>query len=193
MSTIRIYKVAEVLGIPSHDVIDLLKREHGIEVKSASSTIEEIVARQFVERTARERNLSLPAGQLFATKPAAKSKTKGTKTAKSSEPSMRPRLGPPRLVKAPKPTPPPEPEGEVTEESVVTEPEPTLPEPVKAVEPEPAPEPEPARPARAIKPRRTVRVVAWAKTARVLLGKPIARLTAHGCILSRSTATTLTT
>ena len=181
MSTIRIYKVAEVLGIPSHDVIDLLKREHGIEVKSASSTIEEIVARQFVERTARERNLSLPAGQLFATKPAAKSKTKGTKTAKSSEPSMRPRLGPPRLVKAPKPTPPPEPEGEVTEESVVTEPEPTLPEPVKAVEPEPAPEPEPARPARAIKPRRTVRVeepgdapplTPPSPTARVVTPKP---------------------
>ena len=121
MSTIRIYKVAEVLGIPSHDVIDLLKREHGIGVKSASSTIEEIVARQCVERTARERNLSLPAGQLFATKPAAKSKTKGTKTAKSSEPSMRPRLGPPRLVKAPKPTPPPEPEGEVTEEEMNSE------------------------------------------------------------------------
>ena len=62
MATIRIYKVAEVLGIPSHDIIDLLKREHGIEVKSASSTIEEIVAKQFAERTARERNLSLPAG-----------------------------------------------------------------------------------------------------------------------------------
>ena len=44
MATIRIYKVAEVLGIPSHEVIDLLKREHGIEVKSASSTIEEIGA-----------------------------------------------------------------------------------------------------------------------------------------------------
>ena len=47
MATIRIYKVAEVLGIPSQEVIDLLKREHGIEAKSASSTIEEIVARQF--------------------------------------------------------------------------------------------------------------------------------------------------
>ena len=47
MATIRIYKVAEVLGIPSQEVMDLLKREHGIEVKSASSTIEEIVAREF--------------------------------------------------------------------------------------------------------------------------------------------------
>jgi hypothetical protein len=27
----------------------LLKRDHGIDVKSASSTIEEVVARQFVE------------------------------------------------------------------------------------------------------------------------------------------------
>ena len=103
MATIRIYKVAEVLGIPSHDIIDLLKREHGIEVKSASSTIEEIVAKQFAERTARERNLSLPAGPLFSAKSSAK---KGRKGAKPAEPAARPRLGPPRLVKAPKIAPP---------------------------------------------------------------------------------------
>ena len=66
MSTIRIYKVAEVLKIPSQEVIELLRKDHGIEVKSASSTIEEIVARQFAERVARERNLDLPdGGQLF--------------------------------------------------------------------------------------------------------------------------------
>ena len=65
MSTIRIYKVSEVLGIPSQEVIELLRKEHGIEVKSASSTIEEIVARQFAERVARERNLDLPDGQLI--------------------------------------------------------------------------------------------------------------------------------
>ena len=52
MSTIRIYRVAEVLGLPSQEVIDLLRRQHGIEVKSASSTIEEIGARQFGERMA---------------------------------------------------------------------------------------------------------------------------------------------
>ena len=57
MATIRIYKVAEVLGIPSQEVIDLLKREHGIEAKSASSTIEEIVAKQFAERIARAKAL----------------------------------------------------------------------------------------------------------------------------------------
>ena len=73
---------------------------------------------------------------------------------------MRPRLGPPRLVKAPKPAPPPELEDEVAEEPpVVTEPEPAAPEPGEAVEPA-APEPEPARPARAIKTRRTVRIEA---------------------------------
>ena len=50
LATIRIYMVAEVLGIPSQEVMDLLKREHGIEVKSASSTVEEIVARQLLDR-----------------------------------------------------------------------------------------------------------------------------------------------
>ena len=107
MATIRIYKVAEVLGIPSQEVIDLLKREHGIEAKSASSTIEEIVARQFAERTARERNLSLPAGPLFSAKSRSASRgRKGAKSAKTPEPAARPRLGPPRLVKAPKVAPP---------------------------------------------------------------------------------------
>ena len=104
MATIRIYKVAEVLGIPSQEVIDLLKREHGIEAKSASSTIEEIVAKQFAERTARERNLSLPAGPLFSAK--SRSARRGRKDAKTPEPAARPRLGAPRLVKAPKVAPP---------------------------------------------------------------------------------------
>ena len=44
----------------------LLKRDHGIEVKSASSTIEEVVGRQFVERLARQRGITLPSGDLFA-------------------------------------------------------------------------------------------------------------------------------
>ena len=105
MATIRIYKVAEVLGIPSQEVIDLLRREHGIEVKSASSTIEEIVARQFAERVARERDIELPSGQLFGDSPArrAAKRAKAGKAAKA-EPAkpVRPKLGPPRLVKAAK-------------------------------------------------------------------------------------------
>jgi len=108
LATIRIYKVAEVLGLPSHEVIDLLKREHGIEVKSASSTIEEIVARQFAERIARDRDLSLPTGRLFSKASPSPTKGKGrttTKSTKTPAPPMRPRLGPPRLVKAPKVTP----------------------------------------------------------------------------------------
>jgi translation initiation factor IF-2 len=60
LATVRIYKVAELLGTTSQEVTALLKRDHGIEVKSASSTIEEVVARQFVERLARQRNISLP-------------------------------------------------------------------------------------------------------------------------------------
>ena len=105
MATIRIYKVAEVLGIPSQEVIDLLAREHGIEVKSASSTIEEIVAREFAKRIARERNLSLPAGRLFSGA-SASSGRRGAKAAKPPEPALRPSLGPPRLVKSPRPAPP---------------------------------------------------------------------------------------
>ena len=129
MATIRIYKVAEVLGIPSHEVIDLLKSEHGIEIKSASGTIEEIVARQFAERTARERNLSLPAGPLFSAKSTSRGR-KGAKSAKTPEPAVRPRLGPPRLVKAPKVAPPPveEPPDETDTPSVgvaAHDPEPT--------------------------------------------------------------------
>ena len=66
MATVRIYKVAELLGSTSPEVLALLKRDHGIELKSASSTIEEVVARSFVERVARQRNISLPGGDMFA-------------------------------------------------------------------------------------------------------------------------------
>ena len=141
MATIRIYKVAEVLGIPSQEVMDLLKREHGIEVKSASSTIEEIVARQFAERLARERDVSLPTGPLFSQKAASSEKgRKSGKSAKTPEPAMRPRLGPPRLVKAPIVVPPVE--TEEVDEAVVEPPvvETPAPEPTPPVEaPPPAP------------------------------------------------------
>ena len=51
-------------------MIALLKRDHGIEVKSASSTIEEVVAREFVSRLARQRNLNVPSNASFAETPA---------------------------------------------------------------------------------------------------------------------------
>ena len=72
MATVRIYKVAELLGTTSQEVTALLKRDHGIEVKSASSTIEEVVARQFVDRLARQRGIALPGGDIFAETPAPK-------------------------------------------------------------------------------------------------------------------------
>ena len=101
MSTIRIYKVAEVLGIPSQEVMDLLRTAHGIEVKSASSTIEEIVARQFAQRIARERNLDLPSGNPFVQEPL--SRRGGKRGGQRQEPPpAKPKLGPPRLVKAAK-------------------------------------------------------------------------------------------
>ncbi|MBI2833116.1 MAG: translation initiation factor IF-2, partial [Acidobacteria bacterium] len=107
MATVRIYKVAEVLNTTSQEVMALLKRDHGIEVKSASSTIEEVVARQFVERLARQRGLQIPSGAIFADTPPAK--TAKRPTAKAPEPPKptAPALPPPRLVKTVKPPVPP--------------------------------------------------------------------------------------
>ncbi len=106
MSTVRIYKVAELLDTTSQEVLALLKRDHGIELKSASSTIEEVVARSFVERVARQRSISLPGGDMFAEHPApAKGGAKKAPAPKKAEPPKptAPVLGPPRLVKTVKP------------------------------------------------------------------------------------------
>ena len=103
MATVRIYKVAELLGTTSQEVTALLKRDHGIEVKSASSTIEEVVARQFVDRLAKQRNIALPSGgDIFAETPIQKGKKPalGKKTAEPPKP-VAPVVAPPRLVKKP--------------------------------------------------------------------------------------------
>ena len=110
MATVRIYKVAELLGTTSQEVLALLRRDHGIELKSASSTIEEVVARSFVERLARQRNISLPGGDMFAEHaPPAKAATKKAAAPKKAEPPKpaAPVLGPPRLVKTIRPQAPP--------------------------------------------------------------------------------------
>ncbi len=84
----------------------LLKRDHGIEVKSASSTIEEVVGRQFVDRLARQRGVTLPGGDIFAEGPAAKPPVRKTALVKKGAPEpakpAAPALGPPRLNKAAK-------------------------------------------------------------------------------------------
>jgi translation initiation factor IF-2 len=105
LATVRIYKVAELLGTTSQEVSALLKRDHGIEVKSASSTIEEVVARQFVDRLARQRNIALPGGDIFAETPVVKGKKGGAPAKKAVEPPKpaAPALPPPRLVKTAKP------------------------------------------------------------------------------------------
>ena len=95
MSTVRIYKVAELLGLSSQDAMTLLKQDTGIDVKSASSSIEEIVARQFVERHAKKRNIVLPGGALFADAPAAKKSGKAKaapEPPRPAAPALRPRL-----------------------------------------------------------------------------------------------------
>jgi translation initiation factor IF-2 len=122
----------------------LLKRDHGIEVKSASSTIEEVVARQFVDRLAKQRNITLPTGDIFAETPVVKGK-KGQAPAKKAEPAKpaAPTLPPPRLVKTAKPVavheaePEPSPaESEAAPEPIVAEAaEPELPPVVEAAAP----------------------------------------------------------
>ncbi len=135
MATVRIFKIAELLGTTSQEVTALLKRDHGIEVKSASSTIEEVVARQFVERLAKQRNVTLPAAHMFAETPVVKSK-KGPAPAKKAEPvkPAAPVLPPPRLVKAAKPV-------AAVEAEPVAEPEPVAEAPVEAAPSAPAEEP----------------------------------------------------
>ena len=142
MATVRIYKVAELLATSSQEIMALLKQRAGIEVKSASSTIEEVVARQFVERLARERGVSLPpASKMFdETTGPVKGKKPGGKPAEPARPTG-PALPPPRLVKTVKPAPPP-PAAEPPPPAAVAvaaEPQPTP--SVALVEPPPAPEP----------------------------------------------------
>jgi translation initiation factor IF-2 len=143
LSTVRIYKVAELLDMSSQEVLAMLKKEHGIELKSASSTLEEVVARSFLERVARQRNIALPSGDLFADHPPP-AKGGGAKkavlTAKKAEPAKpaAPVLGPPRLVKTVRPVAPHPAE---VEEGVTPAAAPVE-EVHAALEPPPAPEPE---------------------------------------------------
>jgi len=147
LSTVRIYKVAELLDTTSQEVLALLKRDHGIELKSASSTIEEVVARSFVERVARQRGISLPGGDMFVEHAApAKGGVKKAQAPKKAEPPKPtvPVLGPPRLVKTVRPVAAPT---EATAAAPVAHtpvvPEPHLEAPPVAAPPPPAPEPEP--------------------------------------------------
>src|SRR6187200_1220550 len=109
MATVRIYKVAELLNTTSQEVIALLKRDHGIEVKSASSTIEEVVAREFVGRLARQRGIKVPSNASFADSPApARGGLKKT-AGRAPEPPKpaAPAMPAPRLIKTAKPAAPP--------------------------------------------------------------------------------------
>jgi translation initiation factor IF-2 len=162
LATVRIYKVAELLGSTSQEVLALLKRDHGIELKSASSTIEEVVARSFVERIARQRGISLPSGDMFAETPApAKGGAKKTAAPKKAEPPKptAPVLGPPRLVKtirpaqsaapapveeAPPPAAPPPPAQAVAPAPAPPPEEQVVPEPPRVEPPPPPPVVEPA-------------------------------------------------
>src|SRR4026209_2972253 len=106
MATVRIYKVAELLNTTSQEVLELLKKNHGIELKSASSTLEEIVARQFAERQAKQRGIELPKGDIFSEQAVKPARGRAGAPAKKGAPVEPPKpavptLGPPRLVKKP--------------------------------------------------------------------------------------------
>src|SRR6187551_3616312 len=86
----------------------LLKKEHGIEVKSASSTIEEVVAREFVTKQARLRGIKPPSSAAFVETPgpargALKKPGGRPEPAKPAAPPM----PAPRLIKTAKPIAPP--------------------------------------------------------------------------------------
>src|SRR6188474_63652 len=131
----------------------LLKKDHGIEVKSASSTIEEVVAREFVSKQARHRNIKIPSNASFADTPGP---TKGAikKPGGKAEPPKpaAPAMPAPRLVKTAKPASPPAAEPVVgapltAEPGIIAVPAATvLPEPpvhAEPMPPPPGPEPEP--------------------------------------------------
>jgi translation initiation factor IF-2 len=155
LSTVRVYKVAELLGATSAEVLQLLKKNHGIELKSASSTLEEIVARQFVERIARQRGIELPKGDIFsetAAKTVKKPATakKGTAPAEPPKPAT-PTLPPPRLIKTVKPPAPPAPPVTVAPESApaaepAPQPSPPTEAPPTSATTAPRPIPEPVAP-----------------------------------------------
>src|SRR5262245_5190076 len=140
LATVRIYKVAELLNLSSQDVMTLLKKEHGIEVKSASSTIEEVVAREFVSKQARQRGIKVPSNASFADTPGpvrGALKKPGGKAPGPAKPAA-PAMPAPRLVKTAKPAAP------AIESPVI--PAPVTPEPIVPVVAEPAPPVEVAPP-----------------------------------------------
>src|SRR5436190_13596856 len=85
----------------------LLKKDHGIEVKSASSTIEEVVAREFVTKQARQRNIKVPTNASYADSPspAARGGSGGKKPGGRAPEPPKPvaPVAAPRLVKTAKP------------------------------------------------------------------------------------------
>src|SRR4029078_295505 len=90
--------------------MSLLKKEHGIEVKSASSTIEEVVAREFVSKQARQRGVKVPAAAAYAEPRGAQRggalKKPGGKAPEPAKPAA-PAMPAPRLIKTAKPAAPP--------------------------------------------------------------------------------------
>jgi translation initiation factor IF-2 len=179
LATVRIYKVAELLGSTSQEVLALLKRDHGIELKSASSTIEEVVARSFVERIARQRGISLPSGDMFAETPTpAKSGAKKAPAPKKAEPPKpaAPVLGPPRLVKTIRPAQPPSAPVEEAPPVAAPPPQAAAPPPPPPIEAPVAPEPprvEPPPPPPVVEPAPAVAASAVPLVEEIAVEAPV--------------------
>src|SRR5690242_17461465 len=148
MATVRIYKVAELLNTSSQEVMALLKRDHGIEVKSASSTIEEVVAREFVSKQARQRGIKVPSNASFADTPGTHPRGGALKKPGGKPEPAKPAAPPmpaPRLIKTAKPIAP---AAEAAQPEAAAEPSVPAaaePPPVEVVAPPPpvaAPQPE---------------------------------------------------
>ena len=78
-----------MLNTTSQEVLALFKKNHGIELKSASSTLEEIVARQFVDRLAKQRGITLPKGDIFSEQAVKQRRRRRPRPGKKGAPHLR--------------------------------------------------------------------------------------------------------
>ena len=159
-------------------MVTLLKRDHGIDVKSASSTIEEVVARQFVERHARQRGITLPPPAQMFLETAVPAKGGAKKApARAPEPPPKPAapvVGPPRLVRTITPRPAPLPvEGDVAADATGSAPaapaaeaRPAAPPAIRRSRTRRRPRPSRSRPSRPSPSRRRRRGAAGARAGR---------------------------
>lgn len=131
MATMRIHELAKELGVPSKELVELLKKK-GADVKNHMSTIDEDVAESVREE------LGAPPAKVKKTVPKAKKKVEP----KAAKPKAKP--APPKKAK---PAPPKKAKPAPLKETKPAPPKKVKPAPPKKAKPEaPSPEPEPVAP-----------------------------------------------